>query len=127
MMAARTSCGTISFSIDRCLPVMVAGKIVNPVMLPPGRAMLATNPLPTGSATDTNTIGIVRVACMSAVTTGVLWPRMQSGLVPPPPSQGLHAHRIAFGIAVLDAKVLAEGPALAFETFFERLDASLGF
>ena len=59
---------------------MVAGRIVNPVMLPSGRAMLATNPLPIGSDTDTNTIGIVRVACISAVTTGVLWPRMQSGL-----------------------------------------------
>jgi len=79
-MATRASCGIISFSIDRYLPVMVAGKIVNPVMLPPGRAMLATNPLPIGSDTDTNTIGIVRVASISAVTTGVLWPRMQSGL-----------------------------------------------
>jgi hypothetical protein len=39
---------------------MVAGKIVNPVTLPAGRAMLATNPLPTGSATDTNTIGYCR-------------------------------------------------------------------
>src|SRR6516225_9148592 len=38
----------------------------------------------------------------------------------------LHARGVAFGIAVLDAKVLAEGPALRFETFFERLDASLG-
>src|SRR6516162_7756436 len=40
--------------------------------------------------------------------------------------QRLHARGVAFGIAVLDAKVLAEGPALRFETFFERLDASLG-
>src|SRR5437016_6687484 len=39
----------------------------------------------------------------------------------------LHARGVAFGIAVLDAKILAEGPALALETFFERLDASLGF
>jgi len=49
---------------------MVAGRIVNPVMFPSGRAMLATNPLPIGSDTDTNTIGIVRVTCISAVTTG---------------------------------------------------------
>src|SRR5215510_16078245 len=40
--------------------------------------------------------------------------------------KSLHARRIAFGIAVLDAKVLAEGPALRFETLFEGLDASLG-
>jgi hypothetical protein len=32
----------------------VARRIVNPVILPAGRAMLATNPLPTGSDTDTN-------------------------------------------------------------------------
>jgi hypothetical protein len=59
---------------------MLAFSMVNPVMLPPGRAMLATNPLPIGSETDTKTMGIVRVACISAVTTGVLWPTMQSGL-----------------------------------------------
>ena len=38
--------------------------------------MLATNPLPTGSETDTNTMGIVRVASISAVTTGVLATRV---------------------------------------------------
>ena len=31
--------------------------------LPPGRAKLATKPVPTGSTTTTNTIGTVRVAC----------------------------------------------------------------
>src|SRR5262249_46462722 len=61
-------------------PAMLACRMVNPVMLPPGRAMLATNPLPIGSETNTNTMGIVRVASISAVTTGVLWPTMQSGL-----------------------------------------------
>ena len=39
-----------------------------PVTLPPGRARLATSPLPTGSPTLTMTIGIVRVACMAATT-----------------------------------------------------------
>ena len=47
--------------------------------LPPGRGMLATNPLPTGSATTTNTIGTVRVPCTSCSTTGVLWPTITSG------------------------------------------------
>ena len=36
---------------------------VKPVALPPGRARLSTKPAPTGSATCTNTIGTVRVAC----------------------------------------------------------------
>src|SRR5262249_17311285 len=37
----------------------------------------------------------------------------------------LHARGVAFGVAVLDAKVLPERPALAFKTFFEGLNASL--
>ena len=36
--------------------------LMNPVMLPPGRDKFATKPLPTGSDTVTNTIGIVRVS-----------------------------------------------------------------
>ena len=38
----------------------------------------------------------------------------------------LHARGVAFSVAVLDTKVWAEGPALAFETFFEGFGASLG-
>ena len=44
---------------------------VKPVMLPPGRAKLATKPCPTGSLTTEKTIGMVRVACFSAAMTGV--------------------------------------------------------
>jgi hypothetical protein len=40
--------------------------------------------------------------------------------------KSLHAHRIAFGVAVLDAKVLADRPAHSFKTLFEGPDASLG-
>src|SRR5690349_17346660 len=36
-----------------------------PVRLPPGRARLATNPVPTGSAPTLKTIGIVEVALSS--------------------------------------------------------------
>jgi hypothetical protein len=42
-----------------------------PVILPPGRARLATNPDPTGSPTDTITIGIVDVALRTATSAGV--------------------------------------------------------
>ena len=41
--------------------------------------------------------------------------------------KSLHAPRIAFGIAVLDAKVLADGPALRFETLLESHQAASGF
>jgi hypothetical protein len=45
------------------LPVVPIGsKAWNPVILPPGRARLATNPLSTGSPTWMNTIGIVLVS-----------------------------------------------------------------
>ncbi len=42
-----------------------------PVTLPPGRARLATKPVPTGSPTLAITIGISRVACFAAVAVGV--------------------------------------------------------
>jgi len=38
----------------------------------------------------------------------------------------LHPRGVAFGVAVLDAEVVADRPALAFKTLFEGLDASLG-
>src|SRR5882762_2485514 len=38
------------------------------VTFPPGRARLATRPLPTGSAADANTIGIIDVACCAMTT-----------------------------------------------------------
>ena len=41
-----------------------------PVMLPPGRAKLATSPVPTGSAEISITIGIVLVAFLSATIAG---------------------------------------------------------
>src|SRR5262245_31212763 len=49
-------------------------------MLPPGRARLATTPVPTGSPADANTIGMTDVACLAARTGGVLCVRMTSTL-----------------------------------------------
>jgi hypothetical protein len=46
--------GTISFSISIHLPLSDASMLMNPVMLPPGRGGLSTNPLPTGSETMTH-------------------------------------------------------------------------
>jgi hypothetical protein len=44
---------------------------VNPVILASGCARLATKPLLTGSVTFTKAIGILRVALLSAMVTGV--------------------------------------------------------
>src|SRR5262249_9013489 len=51
------------------LPLMPNSNKVKPVVLPPGRARLSTNPAPTGSITVTNTIGTVRVTRCNASTT----------------------------------------------------------
>ena len=62
---ARVTCGAICLSNSAHLPLMLYSKFEKPVILPPGWAILSTEPAPTGSATFMNTIGIVRVACCS--------------------------------------------------------------
>ena len=56
-------------------------KLVNPVILPPGRASLSTKPPSTGSETFANTIGTVRVASLSATRTGVPIASIAAGFV----------------------------------------------
>jgi hypothetical protein len=80
--ATRRTEGAISFSVSIHLPPIENSNAVNPVMLPPGRAKLATNPWPTGSETDTNTIGIVRVSCWNAANPSVALAKMTSGANP---------------------------------------------
>jgi hypothetical protein len=72
MAVTRTMLGATCLSNCNHFPAMGGSKLLNPVMLPPGRAKLATKPSPTGSETATNTIGILKVACRSAAKTGVL-------------------------------------------------------
>src|SRR5450759_2225055 len=52
---------------------------MKPVALPPGRAKLATKPLPTGSETFAKMMGMVRVCCSIAAVVGVFCVRMRSG------------------------------------------------
>ena len=54
-------------------------KFVNPVMFLPGRAKLATNPLPIGSETFANTTGTRDVSRLIAAAAGVGCARMTSG------------------------------------------------
>ena len=53
-------------------PISSGSMNVNPVMLPPGRARLATKPRPTGSFTSAQTIGMVLVNFCNAPITGVV-------------------------------------------------------
>src|SRR6516162_7114780 len=78
MTATRVTLGAISLSNWSHFPISGASKELKPVMLPPGRARLWTNPWPTGSITSTKTIGIVRVCCSRAATAGVLLARSAS-------------------------------------------------
>jgi hypothetical protein len=72
-MPKRVRLGAISRRISIHLPPIESSKpLEKPVTLPPGCAMLATKPSPTGSDTTTKTIGIVRVARMVATAPGVL-------------------------------------------------------
>src|SRR5882724_1317251 len=54
--------GTSSLNSPRHLPDTSIDICERPVALPPRRARLSTSPLPTGSGSRTNTIGIVLVA-----------------------------------------------------------------
>ena len=64
--------GAISFNSSTHLPPIEDSKSANPVTLPPGRARLVAKPLAIGSATFTNTIGIVCVSRAKAPVTGVV-------------------------------------------------------
>src|ERR1700730_7926375 len=77
--ATRTMRGAISFNSPIHLPQTAGWLVVKPVMLPPGCAKLALKPLPIGSDTTANTIGIVRVSRVSAPVTDVVTPKIASG------------------------------------------------
>ena len=65
-IATRVSFGTTSFSSSKVFPPVSALMFVSPVTFPPGRAKLATSPVPTGSVLVVMTIGIVLVAFLRA-------------------------------------------------------------
>src|SRR5258706_12033358 len=77
----RTVRGAISFNSSTHFPPSVpAGSLdMKPVMLPPGCAMFAAKPLPIGSDTPANTIGIVFVSRARAPITGVVAPKIALG------------------------------------------------
>ena len=62
------------------LPAVRGSRLVKPVILPPGFAMLLTQPPPIGSTTTAKTMGMVEVACARAAVVGVPDDMMRSGL-----------------------------------------------
>src|SRR6266576_1255469 len=109
MMATWASCGTISFNISRYFPAMLACRTVKPVMLPPGRAMLATNPNRIGHSDEHDRNGPCglhqRHGNRGALTENAIRLELHQLL-----RKSLHARGVAFGIAVLDTQVVADRP-----------------
>jgi hypothetical protein len=91
------------------------------VMLPPGRGRLATNPLPTGSETITNTIGMVLVSRCSAATTGVVLSHNQIGLKSNQfLRKRLHAIDIGGSKTIVDLDIAPFHPSQCFKCGLER-------
>jgi hypothetical protein len=79
MTATRVTCGAIWLSSSSHLAAIAYSKLAKPVIFPPGRAKLATNPAPTGSATCANTMGTLRVSRCNTATEGVAPAKITSG------------------------------------------------
>jgi hypothetical protein len=75
---ARLMEGAISLNSSTHLPPIGSSMLVKPVMFPPGDQSFSQNPGLIGSATPTNTIGIVLVSCLRTATIGVLLAMMTS-------------------------------------------------
>ena len=78
-MLACDRLGDISFRSPSHFPLIVVSTFVKPVMLPLGRARLATKPGPIGSVTLTKTMGIDVVAARNAAVAVLAWATSPSG------------------------------------------------
>src|SRR6516225_8935337 len=78
--ATRVRLGAISLSSSSHFPLRLYSNALNPVVLPPGRARLATNPAPTGSMTFANTIGTLWVTRCNAARFMLAEVKMTSGV-----------------------------------------------
>ena len=103
--ATRESLGTISLRSSSCFPLISGPRVANPVMFPPGRARLATNPFPTGSVSCPMTMGIVEVASLAARVASGPTVTMISTLRRTSSAASSGADQLSLGISVLDDNV----------------------
>src|SRR5829696_2881886 len=107
----RLACGRASLKASSSFATSSVRSVVSPVALPPGRARLATCPMPTGSPWVLNTIGTVLVAAKKTAVsaeeganrTSTLRPdqlgcqlRQLIGSLPPTEAEG---QVLSFGVA----------------------------
>ena len=78
--ATRVRLGASFLSSSSHFPLRLYSNALNPVVLPPGRARLATNPAPTGSMTFANTIGTLWVTRCNAARFTLAEAKMTSGV-----------------------------------------------
>src|SRR5262249_40110247 len=125
--ATRVTRGAISLSTSSHFPLMPYSKIMKPVALPPGSARLATKPAPTGSATVTNTIGIVRVAYSNGAAVAVPVPPMRTSGARATHSAACLRMSSALAQGVSIDQVAAVAPAQLLEGLHQRREAGLSF
>src|SRR5215469_13762286 len=119
--------GAISRINESHLPITEASIFRKPVMLPPGCARLETNPLPTGSDTHANTVGIVRVSACNAAVAGVLMVTSASGfLLDQLPREQAHAVYASGAPAIIDTNAATVDPSQFNEPLAESGIPSLG-
>src|SRR6266404_4239308 len=120
MIATRAARGTASLRISSRLAASSTANRVIPVTLPGGRDKFGTRPVPTGSPTPTNTMGIVLVAWAAARAGGGPAAKITSRLVPHQIGGKLgEPVVVALGIAGID-HVVARTIAQVAQTVLER-------
>ena len=94
---------------------------MKPVTLPPGLDRLSTNPAPTGSATLTNTIGTLRVACNNGPKVQAAAGQMTSGAKATSSAAYFGFPRRACRPAIIDHDIAANRPSPTAPTLAETL------
>ena len=116
----RRAPGATSCRIPISLPSTSSCWLVKPVMLPPGLARLATNPLPTAITTLAMTIGIVFVARCAARAASAATNHNHVDFLPDQfARQGVQAVHIAIGIDESILDVLPLQPAEIMHSVLE--------
>ena len=82
MTATLVRCGAASLSNSSHLPAIEGSVVLNPVVLPSGRAMFRTKPVTTGSPPAVKTIGMVCVCCCTALVAAAGLVTITSGARP---------------------------------------------
>ncbi len=117
----RRAPGATSCRIPINLPITSSYWSVLPVMLPPGLARLATNPLPTGLPTFAMTMGIVFVArCATRVAVVLAGHDHLDLLLDQFAGQRLQAIHVAIGVDESILDVLPFQPAEILHSLRER-------